>query len=207
MSVKRRLVLASQSPRRSELLARAGFEFALSPSQISEIPDENLNLTDQIQDLARRKAEACLNSGKLVKGQGNLILSADTVVVLDGQILGKPQDRLENEQYLRRLSGQTHGVITAICLLDVDTGHRALGHEISQITFKDLNDCQIMEYADTEEGLDKAGGYGIQGAAGAFVRTVDGPYDNVVGLPVELLKKLLRENGWNVDRRESASGQ
>jgi septum formation protein len=201
MTSPRRLVLASQSPRRSELLARAGIEFSLAPSQISEIPDENLNLDDQIQDLARRKAEECLKVRKLPKQQGNLILSADTVVVLDGQILGKPEDRLENEQYLRRLSGRQHSVITAICLLDVDTGKFVTAHETSLITFKVLNESQIMEYGDSGEGLDKAGGYGIQGAAGVFVKTVDGSYDNVVGLPIALLERLLAENGWNVGRR------
>jgi septum formation protein len=200
MTPSKRLVLASQSPRRSELLSRAGFEFSLAPSQISEIPNENLNLDEQIQDLARRKAEECLRLRKLPERQGNLIISADTVVVLDGQILGKPQDRLENAQYLRRLSGRQHSVITAICLLDVDTGRSVCAHETSLINFKNLGENEIDVYASSGEGLDKAGGYGIQGAAGIFVKTVEGPYDNVVGLPIALLEKMLKENGWHVER-------
>jgi septum formation protein len=152
-----RLILASQSPRRSELLRAAGFEFGLSPSQISEILNESLNLPDQICDLARRKAEACLNSGKHAKGQGNLILAADTVVVLDGQILGKPESRQENEQHLGRLSGRVHEVITAVCLCDMDTGRVALDHAFSEIEFRVLSSDEITDYAASGEGLDKAG--------------------------------------------------
>jgi len=197
------LVLASQSPRRSELLTQAGFEFTVAPTQISEIPDENLNLMEQISDLARRKAEECLKSGKLTKQLGNLILSADTVVVLDGQILGKPKDRPENEQYLRRLMGEAHRVISGICLLDVDSGIQATGCEVSEVTFRQLSETEIASFVDSGEGLDKAGGYGIQGLAGNFVSKLKGPRDNVVGLPIQLLEKLLKENGWNVDRRKS----
>jgi septum formation protein len=195
-----RLVLASQSPRRSELLSRAGFQFTVSSIQISEIPDENLNLDAQIQDLARQKAEACLNSGKVLKGQGNLVLSADTVVILDDQILGKPLDRRENRQLLERLSGRRHRVITAVCLVEVDTGKRAVSHETSWITFRVLSEAEIDEYVSIGDGLDKAGGYGIQGEAGRFVENLEGPMDNVIGLPVALVEKLIKENGWNVDR-------
>lgn len=185
------------------MLSAAGYEFDLSPTQISEIPDENLNLEGQIRALARQKAEACLKSGKVAKGQGNLVLAADTVVVLDGQILGKPSNRQENVQYLRRLSGRTHSVITAVALLDVDSGRVAVDHETSWITFRPLSDEEISRYVDTGDGLDKAGGYGIQGMAGEFVSEVKGPFDNIVGLPVALVEKLLKENNWDVDRRES----
>ncbi len=197
----RRLVLASQSPRRKELLERAGFQFTVLSIQISEIPDENLNLQDQIEDLALKKALACLNSGKLAKGQNNLILSSDTVVVLDGQILGKPLDRSENRQMLERLSGQKHSVITGVCLLDMDTGKTVLDHSISEIFFRPLSEGEVSEYVSSGDGLDKAGGYGIQGAAGRFVEKLEGPMDTVIGLPVALVEKLLMENGWNVDRR------
>lgn len=198
MNVRHRLVLASQSPRRSELLKDAGFEFAIMPTQISEIPDENLNLPEQIRDLARQKADACAGSGKILKEQGNLILAADTVVILDGQILGKPRDRSENSQYLRRLSGRTHSVISALCLLDFDRGVRAVDHETSQITFKNLDEAEIEAYVASDDGLDKAGGYGIQNVRERFVSRVEGSYDNIVGLPVALLRRMLKENGWNL---------
>lgn len=201
MHINRRLVLASQSPRRSELLRQAGFQFVVCSVQISEIPDENMNLPDQICDLAVQKAAACLKSGKLLKEQGFLILSADTVVCLDGQILGKPKNCIENQQYLGRLSGQTHTVITAVCLFDVDSGTRTVGYEESQIQFRNLTSDEISEYCQSGDGLDKAGGYGIQGAAGKFVRHTIGSYDNIVGLPIKLVENLLKENNWHVDRR------
>lgn len=198
MNVRHHLVLASQSPRRSELLKNAGYEFAILPTQISEIPNENLNLPEQIRDLACQKADACASSGKVSKGQRNLILASDTVVILDGQILGKPVDQSENKQYLRRLSGRVHSVISAICLLDFDQGKRAVDHETSFITFKQLSDAEIDAYVATSDGLDKAGGYGIQSPlAKDFVSNVEGPYDNIVGLPVDLVKRMLNENGWN----------
>ena len=201
LSSTRRLVLASQSPRRKELLEQAGFQFTVLSIQISEIPNENLNLQDQIEDLALRKAEACLNSGKLLKGQGNLILASDTVVVLADQILGKPIDRPDNEQTLHKLSGQKHRVITGVCLLDQETGRRTLGHSETEVEFRKLDSVEISAYVATGEGLDKAGGYGIQGAAGKFVSQISGPMDGVIGLPVALVEKLLKENGWNVDRK------
>ena len=198
---QRRLVLASQSPRRKELLEQAGFQFTVLSIQISEIPNENLNLQDQIEDLALMKAQACLNSRKLAEGQGNLILASDTVVVLAGQILGKPLDRPDNEQTLHKLSGQKHRVITGVCLLDQDTGLQVLGHSSTEVEFRKLDSVEISRYVATGEGLDKAGGYGIQGAAGAFVAGISGPMDGVIGLPIELVEKLLKENGWNVDRK------
>ena len=196
----RKLILSSQSPRRSELLNRAGFTFTTLSVQISEIPDENMNLLDQIADLARRKAQACLNSGKLAKGEGNLILASDTVVVLDGQILGKPKDRTENRQMIERLSGRKHGVLTGVALLDLDTGREVSAVAESKIQFRDLQSSEIGAYVDTDDGLDKAGGYGIQNAAGKFVASFDGDMDTIVGLPIKLVEKLLLENGWHVDR-------
>jgi septum formation protein len=195
-----RLVLASQSPRRRELLERAGYQFTVVSVQISEIPDENLNLEEQVRDLAVRKAMACIDEHNLFGSLGKILLSADTVVALDGQMLGKPKDQKENHIFLRRLSGQKHQVITAISLLDLETGQGSVDHDVSQILFRDLSDAEIAEYVATGEGLDKAGGYGIQGAAGKFVAKLEGDFDNVVGLPLALLKKQLEENGWDVER-------
>ena len=197
----RQLILASQSLRRSELLHRAGFTFTILSVQISEIPDENLNLTDQIRHLARDKAIACLNSGKIPKGQGNLLLSADTVVVLGDQILGKPKDRNENRDFLRQLSGQTHRVITGVCLLDVDSGEVALDHDLALIEFKQLSADEIEVYVNSNDGLDKAGGYGIQGEAAAFVAELNGSFDTVMGLPIQLVERLLTENSWEIARK------
>lgn len=195
------LVLASQSPRRRELLEQAGFEFFVASVQISEIPNENLNLPDQIRHLAQDKARALVESGKLLKQNSFLVLSSDTVVVLEGRILGKPETAAINADFLRRLSGRTHEVITAICLWDLDSGRVALGHDVARVTFRALDEREIEAYCSSGDGLDKAGGYGIQGRAGAFVATVEGAMDTIVGLPIALVERMLKENGWYVGRR------
>lgn len=197
-----RLVLASQSPRRRELLSRAGFDFTTTSLQISEIPDENLNLPDQVRGLAVSKADAWLEQAKPQEKQGILLLTADTVVILDGQILGKPKDQKENRRYMEALSGRIHEVITAVCLVEGSTGKRVVDHDVARITFRELTPSEIDEYVATGEGLDKAGGYGIQGAAGKFVAKLEGAFDNVMGLPVALVEKLLDENGWKLERRK-----
>lgn len=197
------LLLASQSPRRRELLEQAGFEFTVSSVQISEIPDENLNLPEQIRRLAWEKAQALVDSGKVLIGQGFLILSSDTVVVVDGKIMGKPKDRSECASYIRQLSGRKHSVITSVCLWDLDSGRVVVDHDSTEVSFKNLSEAEIEDYAASGDGLDKAGGYGIQGAAGAFVTKVEGAMDTVVGLPVALVERMLKENGWRVSRRSS----
>jgi septum formation protein len=197
----KQLILASQSPRRRELLETAGFKFTVLAIQISEIPDENLSLEAQIQQLSLEKAQALVDSGKVAKGQGFLLLSADTVVVLGDRILGKPENKVESEQFLRQLSGQKHRVITAICLWDLDSGRVAKSYDETFVTFRKLSEAEIQEYADSGEGRDKAGGYGIQGKASKFVAKVEGAMDTVVGLPVRLVERILEENGWDVDRR------
>jgi septum formation protein len=197
----KQLILASQSPRRRELLETAGFKFTVSAIQISEIPDENLSLEAQIQQLSLEKAQALVETGKIPKGQGFLLLSADTVVVLGDRILGKPENKVESEQFLRQLSGQKHRVITAICLWDLDSGRVAKDFDETSVTFRKLSEAEIQEYADSGEGRDKAGGYGIQGKASKFVAKIEGAMDTVVGLPIRLVERILEENGWDVDRR------
>ena len=204
MSV-RRFVLASQSPRRRQILTISGYEFDILPSQISEIPDENLNLTSQIRQLASDKAEACLKMGKFAEGQGILVLASDTVVVFGGQILGKPKDEKEARSFLRRLSGQTHDVITAVSLRDVDTGRAAEDHAISKVKFRELSDEQIENYIASGDPFDKAGGYGIQSAlARNFVETFDGDYDTIVGLPMKTVEKAMGTLGVSALKRNSA---
>ena len=193
-----RLVLASQSPRRRELLERAGFSFTVSPSQISEILDENLNLTAQIEDLAVRKAQAVLGQLKPLDRHGILILAADTVVAIGDTVLGKPSDQTENLSFLRRLSGRDHVVITAVCLVNGTTGELAFGHAEARLHFRHLSDSEMNAYVSTGDGLDKAGGYGIQGEAGKFVDRLEGEFDNVMGLPVSLVKALLHSKNWTV---------
>lgn len=194
------LILASQSPRRKELLERAGFEFQALPIEVSEILEKNLTLEDALMALAEKKAKACVESGKLAKFQEYLVLAGDTVVVLENEVLGKPSSTQQAVEFLNKLSDKTHRVITAVCLVD-EVGLVARDFAETKIKFRKLSAIEIEEYVQSGEPMDKAGAYGIQGLASKFVEKMEGPYDNVVGLPVEVVQRLIQENGWHVSKR------
>ncbi|HRK08089.1 MAG TPA: Maf family nucleotide pyrophosphatase [Pseudobdellovibrionaceae bacterium] len=189
---ERKLVLASQSPRRRLLMMAHGYEFTVLPLQISEIPDENLNLQRRIERLALDKVEACI---RLRRQHGHssdaVILTADTVVALDERVLGKPRSDDEAAGMLRALSGKAHQVLTAVAVHDEVMGETLCDHVITRVHFRDLNDQQIRAYVASGEGRDKAGSYGIQGLASEFVDHFEGDFDNVVGLPMQLVSRLL----------------
>ncbi|XGC81272.1 nucleoside triphosphate pyrophosphatase [Bdellovibrio bacteriovorus] len=187
------LVLASESPRRRELLKEAGYNFDVVPVKVSEIPNKNLNVSEQILDIARRKARAAFDHLKSSRNSDFMVLSADTEVIFGGGPLGKPQDRDDAYRILRLLSGKKHEVITAVCLIDSKTQREVSQAETTEIYFKNLTDDEIWTYIDSGEPMDKAGAYGIQGLGGKFVERYIGPFDNVVGLPVDLVKKLISE--------------
>ena len=197
------LILASGSPRRRELLERAGFLFSVHSIQISEIPNKNLSLPEQIEDLARQKAYALVESDMCPKLDTNLVLSGDTLVVLNGEVLGKPQDLDQSREFLERLSGRKHSVITAICFLEPSQKREVVAHEESFVYFRKLTEKQISGYVASGDGLDKAGAYGIQTLADGFIEKIDGNIDNVMGLSISLVEKLLKENNWHVNRRKS----
>jgi septum formation protein len=185
------LILASESPRRKQLLQQAGFSFDVVSVKVSEIPDKNLNATEQILDIARRKARAAFTHLKSSKLQEFTLISADTEVIFDGQLQGKPVDKDDAFQMLRRLSGKPHDVQTGVCIIDSVTGKELSQIETTKVFFKNLTDQEIWTYIESGEPMDKAGAYGIQGLGGKFVEKYDGPFDNVVGLPVELVKSML----------------
>ncbi|ASD64958.1 Maf family protein [Bdellovibrio bacteriovorus] len=189
--MKPALILASESPRRKQLLSEAGFSFDVVPVKVSEIPNKNLNVNDQILDIARRKASAALPLLKSSRTDAFIVLCADTEVIFDGAPLGKPADRQDAYRILKLLSGKYHEVITAVCLVESSTGKEVSQTETTKIYFRELTDDEIWTYIDTGEPMDKAGAYGIQGQGGKFVDHFEGPFDNVVGLPVELVKNLL----------------
>ena len=199
----RHLILASQSPRRRELLERAGFLFSVHSIQISEIPNKNLSLPRQIEDLAQQKAQALVESGNYPNLQGILLLSADTLVILDGQVLGKPKDLQQSREFLENLSGRRHSVITGICFLDLETKTHVVAHEEAFVKFYKLSTEQVSRYVASGDGMDKAGAYGIQTLEEGFIEKIEGNIDNVMGLPVGLVEKILAENNWHVDRRKS----
>ncbi|MFV8256512.1 Maf family protein [Bdellovibrio bacteriovorus] len=189
--MKPALILASESPRRKQLLSEAGFSFDVVPVKVSEIPNKNLNVNDQILDIARRKASAALPLLKSSRQDAFIVLCADTEVIFNGAPLGKPADRQDAYRILKLLSGKYHEVITAVCLVESSTGKEVSQTETTKIYFRELTDDEIWTYIDTGEPMDKAGAYGIQGQGGKFIERFDGPFDNVVGLPIELVKNLL----------------
>lgn len=197
------LILASESPRRRQLLEEAGYKFQVDSVKVSEIIGENLNPPQVVQGLARLKAEALIQcwvqQGKDLKSPNNLVLAADTLVFLETQPLGKPSDAEQARQFLDLLSGRKHAVLTGICLIETGSRRRVEAYDETLVQFKKLSSEQIASYVATGEPLDKAGAYAIQGQGGAFVESTQGSWSNVVGLPLEKLAKVLRESGWEVE--------
>lgn len=185
------LVLASESPRRKQLLHEAGFSFDVVSPKVSEIPDKNLNVDGQILDIAGRKARAVFDLLKSSRQEGFIVVAADTEVIFGGGPLGKPQNPDDAFRILRLLSGNMHEVKTAVCLMDFPSGRMVSHVETTKIFFKQLSDDEIWTYIDTKEPMDKAGAYGIQGLGGKFVEKFEGSFDNVVGLPVRVVRELL----------------
>ena len=180
-----RLILASQSPRRRELLERAGYQPEIRVSGVPEEPAPGESAREYVVRLSRKKAEAVPRAG------GEVVLGADTVVVLDGHILEKPLDASDARRMLAMLSGRDHKVITGICLLH-DAGI-VQDMEETIVHFAEMSQEEMAEYVDSGEPMDKAGAYAIQGLASKFVDRIEGDYSNVVGLPVPRVYRYLRE--------------
>jgi septum formation protein len=193
------IVLASASPRRQELLRNAGIPFTVHPANISEIPQAGESPRDCAERLAREKAQSVLR-----QQLGRVVLGADTIVVVEGEILGKPRDEADAMRMLRLLSGRTHQVITGVCLVGpirrtenqkLKTDFEDTRSETTLVSMTTLTDNDIHSYITTGEPLDKAGAYAIQGKASRWIPRVDGDYFNVVGLPIALVYRMLQEHG------------
>lgn len=199
-----RLILASASPRRRELLGHLGLPFEVIAGQFDEdsISTHGLTPAAWVQRLAEAKATAVAQT---IDGSA-LVLGADTTVILDGEYLNKPRDPEDARQMLRRLSGRTHQVYTGISLVSVENGavtKRATDYAQTDVTFDAIPDDVIAAYVATGEPLDKAGAYGIQGKGLTFIPRIEGDYFNVVGLPLFLLGRMLNKFGisvWPVER-------
>ena len=191
--MKKRLILASGSPRRRELLRNAGFTFEVIPPEVAEDNPGNEAPAMLVERLALDKAEAV--AGRFHRQDNVVVLGADTVVVVDSTLLGKPASPAEARQMLERLSDRTHEVITGVALVEPETARRTVAHETTRVFFRPLEPQEMEDYVATGEPLDKAGAYAIQGGASRFVTRVEGCYFNVMGLPVALVDRLLRECG------------
>jgi septum formation protein len=190
-----KIILASSSPRRAEILRNAGIAFEIRPTQIDEtaLPGETPHA--MVARLAEAKARAAASQmdADLVEC---IIVGADTTVELDAEILGKPRDAGHAREMLAKLSGRTHHVLTGLFLLRLPSRATQTAIENSAVTFAPLSENEIDAYVATGEPLGKAGAYAIQGVAGRYVPRIEGCYFNVVGLPMARLYALLRELGW-----------
>jgi septum formation protein len=184
----RDLVLASASPRRRELLAELGRPFRVLTPDVDETTPPGATPAQAAQDVAIRKARSvAVREGK------SLILAADTVVSLDGVIIGKPRDRADAVAILSRLSGSRHAVITGVCLLDAASGRCLADSVTTWVTMRRMSRREIAAYVDSGEADGKAGAYAIQETADRYVERVEGSFSNVVGLPMERLREMLAE--------------
>ena len=179
-----KLILASQSPRRKELLGLLGIPFEIQVSQADETMDPHGDPAEQVAQVSRRKALAIQN------GEDAVVIAADTIVVCDGEILGKPHSKEDACRMLSLLSGRSHQVMTGMTVM---RGDRIESHtEITEVFFRQISEKEIIRYVESGEPMDKAGAYGIQGGAALFAEKLQGDYYNVMGLPVCRLTQMLK---------------
>ncbi len=181
------VVLASGSPRRRHLLHALGVDFTVHVSEVDENIDAGLSPESVVEELALRKA-----SDVARHHESALVIGADTIVVLDGEVLGKPVDSADARNMLKRLSGRTHHVYTGVAVFDAASGAASVSHEVTAVTMAELSDDEISAYVDGGSPMDKAGAYGIQEDLGAlFIERIEGDFYAVMGLPVRRLYELL----------------
>ena len=185
-NIRRKIILASASPRRKELLTRAEVKFDICLKSVDETVPEGMNPVEGAEHTAAVKAMAVafMNTEAVVIG-------ADTIVVLDGEVLGKPKDKADAADMLRKLSGREHEVITGVCL--AYKGKYETFHCLSKVKFYELTDDEIRHYVASGEPMDKAGAYGIQGKGMMLVESINGDYCNIVGLPVAQTVRRIKE--------------
>lgn len=183
------LILASKSPRRKELMQDCGFAFRIISCDCDEVFDKNIPVEKAIEQIAYHKAKAVYDAFP-----DQLVLGCDTMVILNGEPLGKPKNREDAYRMLKQLSGKTHHVISGVAI--IGEGEQIVFHDTTEVTFYELDDDLLTQYLDSDEPYDKAGAYGIQGRGKLFVKEIHGDYYNVMGLPIAKvyreLKKLLK---------------
>ncbi|MEG0692586.1 MAG: Maf family protein [Oscillospiraceae bacterium] len=181
----KKLILASRSPRRLELLSLITTHFSVMPSNFDE---RSITISEPFELV---RALSFSKASTIVSQADDIVIGCDTVVFAEGEILGIPKDQDEAYSMIKKLSGKTHSVITGVCVLNNHNVHQFECE--TMVTFFDLTPADILSYISTDEPYDKAGGYGIQGKAALFVEKVEGDYSNVVGLPISRLNQLLKQ--------------
>jgi septum formation protein len=190
-----KLILASASPRRAEILRKAGFSFNVVSAAVDETPFPGESPIEHVQRLADAKAE--LAAARTVGPA--ILIAADTVVTLEGRIFGKPRASDDARHMLEKLSGRTHSVLTGVTLIRLPDAERRSFVETTLVHFAQLSEEEITQYLATEEPHDKAGAYAIQGRAGRYIPRIEGDYFNVVGLPLAHVTQALADLGWSED--------
>ena len=189
MLFRSEIILASKSPRRREILENTKVRFSIEESQIDEVIKLNELPKETVMRLAYEKALDVAN-----RNRNSLVIGADTIVVINDTILGKPKDDIEAFSMLKLLSGKTHYVITGFALINLSLDKKIIDCQVSQVTFKELSEQCIKDYLQTKESLDKAGAYGIQGYGGLLVENIQGDYFNIVGLPISKISDCLKDH-------------
>lgn len=192
--MEKKIILASSSPRRKDILKNMGLEFEIIPSDYEEVFETDDFAYEKIEELAYNKAKSVLEQNfSLLHLPSCFILGADTVVVLDEKIMGKPKDETEAVKMLKRLSGNKHSVVTSICVIDTATSQKRVLSTTSFVEFNILTDSVIRTYIKDFEPFDKAGSYGIQELPEGFIKNIEGSFENIIGLCPQAVEKLMRE--------------
>ena len=187
--MKRRLILASASPRRQELLKLCNVPFDVKVAEIEEVLDDTLPLGMAIEEIASQKANAIFKHNK-----DALVLGADTIVAIGSEVLGKPKDKEDARRMIKLLSGKNHKVITGVCFKSLEEEY--VFHTVADVSFKEISDKEIENYISTDEPYDKAGAYALQGLAALYINGIKGDYYTIVGLPINSVYEYLLDKGY-----------
>lgn len=195
-----KLILASASPRRAQILRDAGLRFEIARASVNERRIRGETARIMTRRLAEAKARAVVNTLRNERGEA-IVIGADTIVEVNGELLGKPHSARAAREMLTKLAGRTHRVVTSIVTIRLPDHVQTVATESTRVRFARLSSDEIAEYVKSGEPLDKAGAYGIQGLGGRFIEKIDGCYFNVVGLPLARLYRMLIDLGWQSSRR------
>ncbi|UQZ86747.1 Septum formation protein Maf [Paenibacillus konkukensis] len=195
-SGQKKLILASSSPRRQELIRSLMLPYEIRVSDVNEDTEPGLSPAGIVEQLSSRKAAAVCEMYKQENKREGIVIGSDTIVVLDGAVLGKPKDKEDALRMLTALQGRAHRVYSGVACIDLESGQEAVSHQVTLVYMKPLTRSQLERYIDTGEPMDKAGSYAIQGLGATIVERIEGDYFNVVGLPLSLLSDML--NGFGI---------